>query len=314
MLKKILQEPLVHFLVLGALLFVIADLRGSGPDPSSRIVEVTAERVQQLALIFERTWQRPPSDTELRGLIDDFVKEEIYYREARSLGLDQDDTTIRRHLRQKLEFLTDEMGSVAPTDEQLQSYLEEHPEKFRLLPRYRLKHIFFSVDRRGAAADTEARLLLSKLPTGTWPEGGTDLGDRVLVTIPEGFTDAVEISRQFGSVFAEKLAGLPLGEWSGPIRSGYGLHLVLITDREEGRLPLLDEVRPMVEREWSSDRRAEVAKATYDEIASRYEVRVDVPLDSLLPGAEAPAVGEELPGNEEPSGSEESAMDAEPHR
>ena len=162
-MKSILREPLVHFLLLGGLLFLFFEWRGSGGPTSSRIV-ITPGLVEHLASGFARTWQRPPTDAELKGLIDDYVKEEIATREAVGMGLDRDDTIIRRRLRQKLEFLVEDAASSAPpTDAELQAWLDEHPQSFRAEPQLAFRQVYVSPERRGASAATDAEKLLARL-------------------------------------------------------------------------------------------------------------------------------------------------------
>ncbi len=110
---RVLREPLVHFLLLGGVLFLIFGLTNqTGTTNSDQRIVVSAGRIEQLATVFGKTWQRPPTSKELKGLIDDFVLEEVYYRQAVAMGIDRDDTIIRRRLRQKLEFLTDDVSSL----------------------------------------------------------------------------------------------------------------------------------------------------------------------------------------------------------
>ena len=152
LLKRLLREPLVHFLLLGGLLFLFFQWRGSGGPTSSRIV-ITPGLVEHLASGFGRTWQRPPTDAELKGLIDDYVKEEIATREAVGMGLDRDDTIIRRRLRQKLEFLVEDAASSAPpTDAELEAWLDKHPQSFRAEPQLAFRQVYVSPERRGASA------------------------------------------------------------------------------------------------------------------------------------------------------------------
>ena len=137
MMKKFLREPLFHFLVLGAALFAVWLWRkdAAGGDSAGRIV-VTQARIRQLETGFARTWQRPPTDQELTDLVQDFVREEVFVREATAMGLDRDDTIIRRRLRQKFEFLTeDTLESATLTDA---AQRKERSEAFfrTLLARY----------------------------------------------------------------------------------------------------------------------------------------------------------------------------------
>jgi hypothetical protein len=282
---RILREPLLHFLLLGAALFAISALRDGGPAAGSSRITVTPQRVAQLAALFERTWQRPPSEAELDGLIEEFVKDEIYYREARALGLDQDDTIIRRRLRQKLEFLSDEAGSAPPTDQELQAFLEERMVDYRIPPRVALRQIYFSVDRRGERAETDARALLAQLPTGRWPDSGTQLGDPLLLTTPAGLLPTFEVARLYGTAFAKAVAELPVGVWSGPVVSGFGVHLVLILERQAGRPAALDEVRQQVTSDWHAARRDRAASDYYQELRRRYQVEVAMPTGWKSPPA-----------------------------
>lgn len=281
MISRLLREPLVHFLLLGVALFVIGTLRVDEQADGSRRIEVTPPRVEQLATVFERTWQRPPTRGELDGLIADYVREEIYYREARAMGLDEDDTIIRRRLRQKLEFLTDEAGSAAPpTDDELQAFLDEHAADYRVPPLVALRQIYFSVDRRGDDADRAARELLARLLEGRWPEAGDELGDPLLQTVPEAPMPPFEISRLLGERFTEAVSGLPVGVWSGPVESGFGLHLVLVTERAEGRAPALEEVRREVERDWLAQRRERIAERFYAGLRAGYDIVIRMPGDA----------------------------------
>lgn len=163
-----LREPLVHFLALGAALFLLyARWGGSGERRDDRIMVSTAQ-VGLLAEGFERTWQRPPTVRELRGLIDDFVQEEIYYREALAMGLDREDTIVRRRMRQKLEFFAEDLAEAGePTGEELRVYLAEHPERFRVTGLVTFEHIYFNRDRRGEAEEEDARRLLARLAEET---------------------------------------------------------------------------------------------------------------------------------------------------
>jgi hypothetical protein len=282
---KLLREPLVHFLVLGAGLFLLFAFVGdSDVAPADRIV-VSSGRVAQLTEIFTRTWQRPPTEQELAGLIEDHIREEVYYREALAMGLDRDDTIVRRRMRQKLEFVTDDLvAAVAPTEEQLETYLREHPDDFRVPSRMSFQQIYFNRDRRGEQALDDAESLLARLSVAGSKIDPNDAGDSLM--LGGSFDDIFEIDvvRHFGKEFATALADVPVGRWSGPVESAYGLHLVLIREREPGVFPPLAKVRAAVQREWEAARRSEVTEAFYQSLRKRYEVSVE------YPGAEAAKV------------------------
>ena len=275
-MRRWLREPLVHFLLLGAGLFLLFSIVGDSDDMPTGSIVVSAGKVAQLKEVFTRTWQRPPTEEELDGLIENHIREEVYYREALAMGLDRDDTIVRRRLRQKLEFFTDDLvAAVEPTEEQLASYLEEHADAFRLPSRVSFQQIYFNRDRRGEQATRDAESLLARLNEASSHVDITALGDSLMLPGEYDLIPEPEVARQLGSEFAAALAGLPVGGWSGPVESGFGLHLVLIHERQSGSLPALAEVREAVEREWRNVRRKETAESFYAGLRERYEVDVE---------------------------------------
>ena len=274
---KLLREPLVHFLILGAMLFGVFALLGERSSARTGQIVVTPGHIEHLTVSFTRTWQRPPTAPELAGLIEDYIREEVLYREAVAMGLDRDDTIVRRRLRQKLEFLTEETAETAPpADAELQTFLQQHADAFRVEPRLAFQHVYLSRDRRGDAIDTDARELLAQLTTGATTDTAA-LGDPFL--LPHAFVllSRNEITRLFGDAFATQLQHLEPGHWVGPIESAYGLHLVFIHERTDGRLPALDEVRQAVQREWLAARRKELNEQFYQHLRARYTVVVEQP-------------------------------------
>jgi hypothetical protein len=276
-MRKLLREPLAHFLVLGAGLFLLFSIVGDSDDrPTGGTIVVSAAKAAQLEEIFTRTWQRPPTEEELDGLIEDHIREEVYYREALAMGLDRDDTIVRRRLRQKLEFFTDDLvAAVDPTEEQLASYLDEHADAFRLPSRVSFQQIYFSRDRRGEQATRDAESLLARLNESSSHVDTTPVGDELMLPGEYDLIPEPEVTRLLGSEFAAALAGLPVGGWSGPVESGFGLHLVLIHERQPASLPALAEVRQAVEREWRNVRRKETTELFYGGLRERYEVSVE---------------------------------------
>jgi len=282
-MSKWLKEPLIHFLLLGAVIFVAYDqLAGKGSAPD----EIFISRGQQENLLntFGRTWQRPPTPEEFQGLLKDYVRQEIAYRESRAMGLDQEDIVIRRRLRQKLELLAEDIASLAaPTDQDLQTYLDAHAEDFVVEPRLTLRQVYFSRDRRGADAERDALQLLQRISTDG-PEGEFEqFGDPLPLPSEMREVRESEIARLFGSVFTDGLQGLETGRWAGPVKSGFGLHLVFIETRESGRHPELPEVREAVRREWLSLRRREAVDGLYERLAENYTIEIDSLLDEPLP-------------------------------
>ncbi|MHC4939003.1 MAG: peptidyl-prolyl cis-trans isomerase [Planctomycetota bacterium] len=258
--------------MLGGLVFALYAWTRNGEERSPREeIVISAGEVRQLVTVFEKTWQRPPTADEIDKMIDRRVREEVFFREALAAGLDEDDAIVRRRMQQKLEFMLEDIaGQVAPTEEELRAFLEENSDKFRAEPRYSFRHAYFSTDKREDAA-SDARKLLPRLTPESDPAG-----DRLMMIEAE-FRNAPEreVARSFGREFAAALADAPVGRWSGPIASGYGLHLVLVSSKEEGRVPKLDEVREPVIREWRVAKRAEMNEELYRKLRAKYSVTVE---------------------------------------
>ncbi len=270
MLARLLREPLVHFLLLGAVLFVIFGRGGSNAGVADRQIVVSAVDIDRLAEGFSRTWHRPPAADELEAQIRDYIREEVLYRTALALGLDKDDTIIRRRLRQKMEFLFED-AVPPPQEAELRIYLETHPEKFRTQPLISFRQVFVS-QTRGAEAEADARQILTQLVSAT--PGAANEGDALLLGDSFSRMPLDRIVALFGDSFAQAVAQSAPGNWAGPLRSGYGLHLVLVTAVEPGKLPPFEQVRPAVEREWFAERRAAVQATQYQSLLAGYRVIV----------------------------------------
>ena len=288
-MKRLLREPLVHFLLLGALLFGWSAWQDGGAAAGSNRIVVTPGVVDYLAAGFSRTWQRPPSDIELKGLIDEHVKEEIAAREAMAMGLDRDDIVIKRRLRQKLEFLlVDDAAAAPPTDAELKAWLDRNPESFRIEPTLAFRQVLLRPERRGASMTADATKLLAKL-RASGPEVATqDLGDASMLPAETQLQPLREVANSFGQDFADALMKLAPRQWSGPVESSFGLHLVLVRERTEGAAAELATVRPLVEREVLAERRKAELQALYERMLAKYSVRIDSP---KLPSAAAGARG-----------------------
>jgi hypothetical protein len=250
----------------------------TAPAANAEIV-VGEARIRNLAQNFQRTWQRPPSKAELEGLIETHVREEVFYREALALGLDRDDAIIRRRLQQKLEFVSEEAAAAAePTDDDLRAYLNAHPEAFSDAARASFRQVYLDPRKRGNALAADVKRLLGQLNAPGPAADPAQLGDALMLLearyVNESSTD---IARLFGRDFADALAKQPVGTWSGPIPSGFGVHLVKVDAFTPGGAPSLDVVRPLVEREWRNARRQELQKAFYDKLRARYTISVRMP-------------------------------------
>jgi parvulin-like peptidyl-prolyl isomerase len=278
-MKKLLHEPLVHFILLGALVFTGFKFFSKNESNPPGAIVVTQGKIESLVTGFTRTWQRPPTREELNGLIRDYVREEVCAREAMALGLDKEDTVIRRRLRQKLEFISESVAAQAnPTDAELQKYLEAHREKFRRERQFTFRQVYLDPQRHGINLNRDAAQLLIQLQQAGNDSNISVFGDPFLLDQEYKRVPTGEVSKQFGEKFAATLGDLPVGQWQGPIESGYGTHLVLILDRDEGRMPVLKEVRDAVKIEWSNAQRSETNEKFYEALLKRYTVTIE---DSL---------------------------------
>jgi hypothetical protein len=248
--------------------------KGSRDEPGK--IVISAGQVASLAEAFTRTWRRPPTSEELEGLIRDRVQEEVYSREAVALGLDKDDTIIRRRLRQKMEFVTDDVTALAePTDNELNAYLKTHADTFRVQRKFTFSQVYLNPERHGENLVKDTAQLLAQLRRTGEKADVAELGDSFLLEHKFQSLLSSEVVKQFGEKFATKLGELSLGQWGGPIESGYGVHLVWVSDRTEGRVPELEEAREAVKREWANTRRLEANEKFYQELLKRYVVTIE---------------------------------------
>lgn len=277
----LVREPLLHFLLLALAIFVVFDRSPRRGVSASDEIVVNPVRIAGLADKFARTWQRPPNEAELNGLIQDFVREEIAVREATVMGIDRDDTVIRRLLRQRVEFVTEEAMLLAePSEMELEAYRIDHAEDFRRDTLISFSHVFLDPQRRGASLTADAELLRARLNAGADRMPIADLhelGDTTL--LERRFTDYAvrDVARIFGDRFADELVDQEPGEWSAPLESAYGQHLVHVGDRAAGVVPPLAEIRDVVRREWVAARRRATLDAFYAALLQRYRVTVEMP-------------------------------------
>jgi hypothetical protein len=282
LVNRILHEPLTHFLVLGAVLFILYANVGNSRVDQADLIVVDTTQVTVLADQFRRTWMRPPTQQELKGLTEDFIKEEVLYREALALGLDQNDLIIRRRMRQKMEFLNaDIVEQQTPQDAELQAYLEENAERYTEPARTSFEQLFFKTDVDGSNAGSRASATLQQL-TETPDTDTRSLGDASLLPPSQRLASARDIGRVFGEEFATAVGSAPTGQWSGPHASTYGLHLLRITERTPARQPSLEEIRSEVERDWHTRQRLEANERFYEALRNRYTVEIEWPDDEKL--------------------------------
>jgi hypothetical protein len=271
-MPKLLKEPLVHFLALGALIFAGYEAMNQGVETDAGRIVVTQGRIDNLGTAFNRVWQRPPTASELNGLIQEHIREEVLAREAMALGLDNDDTVIRRRLRQKMEFIANDLAvPEEPAEVELEAFLVNHPELFRVEPRFTFRQVYLNDGKH----DVDIPRLLAELNLPGAKIDFRTLGDVTMLYPALTDVTASDITSQFGEGFTRQLEQIPIGRWEGPVTSGYGLHLVFIEERTSGSLPKLADVRERVAREWTDARRREGNERFYQELLKRYVVTIE---------------------------------------
>lgn len=269
-MKRFLHEPLVHFVAIGALMFAVyAVVSDRNRDPGT--IVVGQGQVDMLTAVFERTWRRAPTPAEVKGLIDDYVREEVFYLEGVAMGLDRDDPLIRRRMRQKVEFLAESMNGVPqPSDAALQAYLDGHRGRFTLPVRVTFRQVYL-----GTAADADTTRLLARLNKLGDSDAAAEMGRPTQLDARMNLAPSTDIARVFGEQFAQTLAAMPVGLWRGPFPSDYGLHLVRVSERVDARTPELGEVRELVKREWLRGAMATANAKYYERLRTRYAVRIE---------------------------------------
>src|ERR1700730_3997504 len=240
-------------------------------------VVISASRVATIADGFARTWRRPPTEQELQDLVEDYIRDEVFYREGRAAGLDRGDFVIRRGVRQKMEFLAEDMAAAEPSDKELAAYLSSNPERFRTEDRLTFHHVFFSATRRGSALDGDAKQIAETLVRASAPVDTATIGDPFLLGAEFREMSQSDVARTFGEGFAKQLSAVEPGRWQGPIPSSFGVHLVFVDERTKGNLPPLDTVREAVQREWLNARRIEAEQKLYRTLRDRYQIVVETP-------------------------------------
>ena len=274
---KLFKDPLLHFVVAGAVLFAGYGLiNGGGTNmPATDPVHIGEGEIRWLKETFANQWQRPPTDEELHGLVAGFLEEEVLAREAKTLGLDQNDTIVRRRLAQKLAFLVDDTSQIVePTDEELRRFYYTHAERFRTEARVSFTQVFFNPERR-LHAETDAQAALASVSTMGGDERATAMGDPTLLETEFHDLDAQAVSNVFGADFARTLFLLKPGSWAGPLKSGYGVHLVWITDLRPATLRPFQEVRPKVLEEWRRQLKEQTKAQYLGKLREKYGVVID---------------------------------------
>lgn len=286
------RDPFLHFLVLGGLMFgvyLLFEDRADTPPPTE--IRYSVDDVAQLLLGFEAQWNRPPTQEEFNTVLEDRVRQDILYREALALGLDQEDEIVKRRMAQKMQFIAEDLAAARePTDEDLKAWYADNTRLFAMAPRLSFRHIYFSPDRRGPKASDDAGSALVALAGApqTLPEG-TAPGDRFMFQDYYGERSLQEIAREFGAEFAQEIVQLPNGIWTGPVQSGLGWHLIYIDKVIPGRVPSFGEVASDVKTAWLGEQKAAAWQKAYDEMRAKYTVMLPIPEMEPVGGGAAAA-------------------------
>jgi len=271
-INKLLKEPLLHFIIAGALLFWVFSLVGS--EEGEKTIIIDEYDIAEITSKWEMTWNRSPTLDELKSSLDDYIKEEIYYREALLLNLDHNDVIIRRRMAQKMKFLAEGVATMQePTEEELVQYLNENQKDYRTSAIYSFEHRFYSPDFRDNP-EADATLSLQKADFST--------SDKLSLALKIEEQDLDQIRRNFGTTFAVNLSKLSVSNaWQGPIESGFGYHLVKVSARQEPRDQSLDEVRAELITSYKYDMRDALNQQVLTALLDDYEVVIDLDTTGL---------------------------------
>lgn len=290
----LLREPLLHFVLFGAALFIAYEAisqRESG-DANKRIV-VSAAEVEWMQNNWEKRWGRPPTAKELDGVIQEYVRETVLYREAVALGLDKNDQIVRRRMAQKMEFIARDVIVPTPeSEEEMIAYFESNRDRYREPRRYTFTQVFIDPDRRGDATLNDAQVIKAKLiAEGNTLADPATLGDEFMLASFYPEKTPLELQKLFGSGFVDRLVELSPDQWHGPVLSGYGTHLIFISHITEPPEPVFAEVRERVLADWTAEQSERLEQRFYEDIVARYTIDVDLPVN----GDGADAFSEQSP-------------------
>jgi hypothetical protein len=278
---KFLREPLVHFLFIGAAIYLLyGAFAETAPEETDKTIVVSAAEVEWMQTSWQKRWNRPPTPEELDGLIQQYIRETVLYREALTMGLNKHDQVIRRRLAQKLEFLAkDLVALIPPTDEELVAYFDAHKDRYQQPALYTFTHVFIDPDKRGNATLEDAEAIKTTLMArGDAIEDAGALGDNFMLQSYYPEKDPLEIQKLFGSGFAESLMDLTPGQWHGPVLSGYGTHLVYVSSIHEPSPPVFAQVREQVVQDWTSEKSEELNEQFYANLRDSYTIVIEEPV------------------------------------
>lgn len=282
-IKRWSREPLLHFLLIGVLLFGLYAYmhRGRGGFESSKQIVLSLDELRQMDMYFESQWHRQPTPAEFQAMVEDKVREEVLYREGLAMGLDKDDEIVKRRMAQKMQFLAEDVAAAhEPSTSELQAWFDTNKEKFALPSRYSFRHLYFSPDKRGKNAQEDATKALAKI--SGQPEDSqraASLSDQFMFQDYYGDVTPEAIAKELGPQFAVAVEKLKPGSWRGPVESGYGWHVVFVGTLVPGRIPSFEEIEPDAKTAWLGEQKATAWKKAYAEMRAKYTVLLPSPSD-----------------------------------
>ena len=278
---KLLREPLLHFLFIGAAIYLLyGAFAETVPEETDKTIVVSAAEIEWMQTSWQKRWNRPPMVEELEGLIQQYIRETVLYREALTMGLNRHDQVIRRRLAQKLEFLAKDLVALTPpTEEELVAYFDAHTDRYQKPALYTFTQVFFNPDKRGDTTLDDAEAVKATLMArGDAIEDAGALGDDFMLQSYYPEKDPLEIQKLFGSGFAESLMDLTPGQWHGPVLSGYGTHLVYVSSIHEASPPVFAQVREQVVQDWTSEKGEELNEQFYANLRDSYTIVIEKPV------------------------------------
>ena len=297
--KRLLREPLLHFLLIGAGLFVAYHFTqpARDPSPSSKEIRLSLDELAQMTVLFQSQWRRDPTPEEFKRMVEQRVQSEVLYREALGMGLDKNDEIVRRRMAQKMEFLAEDVAaSREPKSEELRSWFEKNTALFAQPARLSFRHLYFSPDRRGGQARDDALKALARIAGQAEDTKLTEsLADPFM--FQDYYRDRAPdyLGKEFGPQFAQAVEKLPAGSWQGPIESGYGWHLVFVDSVIPGRVPAFEEVESEVKTAWLGEQKTRAWEKAYEEMRAKYTVLLPVPSGKTLTNLSAAPPAKQIP-------------------
>lgn len=291
-MKGLLREPLLHFVLIGALLFGVYSVWPASRDrpASAQEIRLSIDELNQLVLLFQSQWRRPPTPQEMRQLVENKVQQEVLYREALAMGLDKDDEIVKRRMAQKMQFLAEDVAAARePSADELRRWFDAQRQRFAQPPRLSFRHLYFSADKRGARAQGEAQAALAQL-AGQPQDAPSAAALADAFMFQDHYRDRTPefLAKEFGPGFAQALTRLPAGSWQGPVESGLGWHLVFVDTVVPGRVPAFEEIEAEVRQAWLAEQKAQAWRKAYQDLRAKYTVLLPGPPAAPAPKASEP--------------------------